>query len=131
MEGATCTGGVTVPTIPESVIGVEPIIRSVHRSRLTEIIFTDKWWNDNISRSITGTAVFSLKSVPSLPGPSCKCPDVLSRHSTHNGYTTEVGFIDCCVTMVKSIEGTGCRPLVGSDPTTHLTVGSSTDREED
>ncbi|CAI8045799.1 hypothetical protein GBAR_LOCUS25329, partial [Geodia barretti] len=57
VERATCTGGVTVFTIPERVIGVESVLCSIilipriHIPRLTEVIFSNK----------------------------CKCPDVLSR----------------------------------------------------
>ena len=51
VEKTTCTGGVTVSPIPESVAGVEYVlctsfpISRIYVSRLTEVIFSNKWWD--------------------------------------------------------------------------------------
>ena len=48
VERTTCTGGVAVSPIPESVIGVEYerwYTTTKYISRLTEVIFSNKWWD--------------------------------------------------------------------------------------
>ncbi|CAI8045786.1 hypothetical protein GBAR_LOCUS25323, partial [Geodia barretti] len=138
VERATCTGGVTVFTIPESVIGVESELCSnisvprIHIPRLTEVIFFNKWWDGcNIIADFTWT-VKGCWCCIILHCSISKCPDVLSRTVMHYSHTTDIDTVNCSVsTSVIPPEGFRCSILVGSDPATHLTVWSSTDREED
>ena len=137
VETTTCTVGVTVSPIPESVIGVESVqisavtISRIYVSRLTEIIFTNKWWDGYNTSSITWTVV-GIVSCIILPSSISKCPDVLLRTAIHYSHTTDIGTVNCSFsTTMIPLEGIWCPILVGSDPTTHLTVWSSTDWEED
>ena len=137
MARTTCTGGVTVSPIPESVIGVEYVlctsipISRINISRLTEVIFSNKWWDGYNTSSITWTVVVSVCRII-LPCSISKCPDVLSRTAIHYSHTNDIGTINCSLsTMIIPKEAIRCPILIGSDPTTHLTVWSSTDREED
>ena len=126
MERATCTGGVTVFTIPESVIGLESVhscIISVPRiPRLTEVIFSNKWYDWYNTTNVTWTAAGG-KTCRILKCSIRKCPDVLSRNAMHYSHTTGIGTVNCSLsTTVIPIEAFRRSPLVGSVPATHLTV---------
>ena len=66
VKRTTCTGGVTVSPIPESVIGVESgpicdvLISKLQVTGLTEVIFSNKWWDRYNTISITWTVVDSV-----------------------------------------------------------------------
>ena len=134
MDITTCTGGVTVSPIPENVIGVECVkwyTTTIYISRLTEVIFSNKWWDGYNTNIITWAVPCSMCFLV-LPCSISKCPDVLSRTAIHYSHTTDIGTVNCSLSItIISIEGIWHSILVGSDLTTHLTVWSSTDREED
>ena len=66
VERATCTGGVTVFTIPESVIGVEAVLCSIisvpriHVLGLTEVIFSNQWWDWYNTTNVTWTVAAAV-----------------------------------------------------------------------
>ena len=66
MERTTCTGGVTVSPIPENVIVVESgpicdvLIPRPQVPGLTEVIFSNKWWDRYNTISIIWTVVDSM-----------------------------------------------------------------------
>ena len=137
MEITTRAGGMAVSPIPENIIGVECelctviVIPRINISSLTEVIFSNKWWDRYNTSSITGT-VPNTVSPFIFPCSSSKCPDVLSRTAMHYTHTTDIGTVNCILSnMIICSESQWQSPLVGSEPTTHLTIWPSTDREED
>ena len=101
------------------------------RSRLTEVLFSNKWWDCYVTSSVTWTQYIIMSSII-FEWTSYKSPDVMSRTAIHYSHTTDLGIVNCSFsTIIISKEGQWQSPLVGSDLTTHLTVWSSTDREED
>ena len=123
----------TVSPIPENVIGVQCVGQSTltYISRLTEVITLYEWWDYYVSSSVTWTQYIKMCSII-FNLTNCKCPDVLSRTAIHYSHTTGIGTVNCSLsTTIISPEGIWQSPLVGSDPAAHLTVWSSTDREED
>ena len=57
---------------------------------------------------------------------------MLPRNSMHYSHTVKINTINCSLSMITiPMKGIRLSILVGSDPATHLTVWSSTDREED
>ena len=136
MERTTCTVGMTVSPIPESVTGVESapffydvLIPRQQVPRLTEIIFSNKLWDRYNTISITWTVPISVVHII-LSCSISKCPDMLSRTAIHQSHTINIGTINCSLSFIITIKGTWQSILVGSDLTTHLTVWSSINREE-
>ena len=67
-------------------------------------------------------------------GPFSHAPaaDMLSRTATHYSHTTDIGTVECCLPVdIVAPEAIRQTSLVGSDPTTHLTVWPSTDWEKE